>query len=48
MLRWMCGVTRMDRVRNEYIRGSLNVAPLTEKLKGNCLSWYVKRGMRRM
>jgi hypothetical protein len=22
----MCGVTRMDRIRNEYIRGSLKVA----------------------
>ena len=45
MLRWMCGVTRMDKVRNEYIRGSLKVAPVTEKLKGNCLAWYghVKR-----
>ncbi|KAJ8710705.1 hypothetical protein PYW08_009220 [Mythimna loreyi] len=45
MLRWMCGVTRMDKVRNEYIRGSLKVAPVTEKLKGNSLSWYghVKR-----
>lgn len=40
MLRWMCGVTRMDKVRNEYIRGSLKVAPVTEKLKGNPLSWY--------
>jgi hypothetical protein len=38
MLRWMCGVTRMDKVRNEYIRGSLKVAPITEKLKGNRLS----------
>ncbi|KAJ8704761.1 hypothetical protein PYW08_012081 [Mythimna loreyi] len=45
MLRWMCGVTRMDKVRNEYIRESLKVAPETEKLKGNRLSWYghVKR-----
>ncbi|PZC79184.1 hypothetical protein B5X24_HaOG216748 [Helicoverpa armigera] len=40
MLRGMCGVTRMDRVRNEYIRGSLKVAPVLEKLRGNRLSWY--------
>jgi hypothetical protein len=40
MLRWMCGVTRMDKVSNEYIRRSLKVAPITEKLKGNRLSWY--------
>jgi hypothetical protein len=40
MLRWMCGITRMDKVSNEYIRGSLKVAPITEKLKGNRLSWY--------
>jgi hypothetical protein len=25
---------------DEYIRGSLKVAPITEKLKGNRLSWY--------
>ncbi|KAJ8733615.1 hypothetical protein PYW07_014166 [Mythimna separata] len=45
MLRWMCGVTRMDKVRYEYIRGSLRVAPVTEKFKGNRLYWYghVKR-----
>ncbi|CAH0703262.1 unnamed protein product [Spodoptera exigua] len=40
MLRWMCGVTRMDKVRNEYIRGSLKVAPVTEKLQGNRWSWW--------
>ncbi|KAJ8704936.1 hypothetical protein PYW08_012256 [Mythimna loreyi] len=41
----MCGVTRMDKVKNEYIRGSLKVAPVTDKLKGKGLSWYghVKR-----
>jgi hypothetical protein len=36
----MCGVSRMDKARNENIRVSLKVAPITEKLKGNLLSWY--------
>jgi hypothetical protein len=38
MLRWMCGVTRMDRIRNEYIRGSLKV--VTKKMRRNGLAWY--------
>jgi hypothetical protein len=38
MMRWMCGVTRMDRMRNEYIRESLKVAPVTEKMRR--LAWY--------
>jgi hypothetical protein len=36
ILRWMCGVSRVNRIRNEYIRGSLKVAPVTE----NRLDWY--------
>jgi hypothetical protein len=40
MLRWMCGVTRMDRIRIEYIMGSLKVAPVTEKMRSNRLAWY--------
>ncbi|XP_063627476.1 uncharacterized protein LOC134798981 [Cydia splendana] len=32
MLRWAGGVTRMDRVRNEHIRGSFKVAPITDKM----------------
>ena len=30
----------MDKVRNKFIRGSLKVAPVTEKMKGSRLSWY--------
>ena len=32
MLRWICGHTRRDRVRNDDIRDRLGVAPIEEKL----------------
>ncbi|XP_045492918.1 uncharacterized protein LOC123700390 [Colias croceus] len=40
MLRWAAGVTRLDKVRNEYIRGSFKVAPISEKLTEQRLRWY--------
>ncbi|KAL0881976.1 hypothetical protein ABMA27_001728 [Loxostege sticticalis] len=40
MLRWAGGVTRLDRVRNEHIRGSFKVTPVPEKLKETRLRWY--------
>jgi hypothetical protein len=30
----------MDRIRKEYIRGSLKVTPVFEKMRSNKLAWY--------
>ena len=45
MLRFELGVTRMDRIRNSLIRGSLHVAPIANKVREARLRWYghVKR-----
>ncbi|XP_073354713.1 uncharacterized protein [Aegilops tauschii subsp. strangulata] len=40
MLRWMCGHTRMDRVRNDDIRDRVGVAPIEEKLVQHRLRWF--------
>ena len=40
MLRWMCGVTREDRIRNDYIRGSTNVVKVSKKAQKGRLRWY--------
>ncbi|XP_047984428.1 uncharacterized protein LOC125224952 [Leguminivora glycinivorella] len=40
MLRWMCGVSRRDRVRNSRIRGSLHVRDIADKLQESRLRWY--------
>jgi hypothetical protein len=40
MLRWICGNTRRDRVRNEDIRERLGVAPVEEKLVQHRLRWF--------
>jgi hypothetical protein len=32
MLRWICGHTRKDRIRNDNIMDKLGVAPIQEKL----------------
>ncbi|KAJ7957676.1 Retrovirus-related Pol polyprotein LINE-1 [Quillaja saponaria] len=37
MLRWMTGHTRKDRIRNEEIRKKVEVAPIEEKMRENCL-----------
>jgi hypothetical protein len=40
MLRWICGHTRKDRVRNNDIRERLGVAPVEEKLVQHHLRWF--------
>ena len=40
MLRWMCGVTRLDRIKNDYIRGTVKVAEVTKKMQERRLQWY--------
>ena len=45
MLRWMCGVTKKDNTRNNHVRGSVKVAPVTKKITEKRLKWngHVKR-----
>ena len=40
MLRWMCGVTRLDKIRNERIRGTTKVGEMTKKIQERRLKWY--------
>ena len=40
MLRWMCGVTRKDKIRNEHIRGTTRMAQASKKITMRRLNWY--------
>jgi hypothetical protein len=40
MLRWICGHTRRDRVRNEDIRDRVGVTPIEEKVAQYWLRWF--------
>ena len=40
MPRWMCGVTRKDKIRNEHIRGTTRVAQASKKITERRLNWY--------
>ena len=33
MIRWMCGYTKLDRIRNEVIREKVGVAPIEDKMR---------------
>jgi hypothetical protein len=40
MLQWICGHTRIDRVRNDNIHERLGVTPIEEKLMQHHLRWF--------
>ena len=40
MLRWICGVTKLDKIRNESIRGTTKVGENTKKVQEIMLKWY--------
>ena len=45
MVRWVLGVTRKDKIRNEYVRETAKIAKLGDKVRNAGLRWYghVKR-----
>lgn len=40
MLRRMCGGTKMDKINNEYIKGSLGVMNIAGKMRANRLKQF--------
>jgi len=40
MLRWMCGHTRKDKIRNKVIRNKVRVLPIEEKMRETRLKWF--------
>ena len=40
MLRWMCGHTRKNKIRNEVIRNKVEVVPIEEKMRETRLRWF--------
>ena len=43
MLRWICGNTMRDKLRNEDIRIKIDVTSIKEKMRENRLRWHVRR-----
>jgi len=40
MIRWICGHTRLDKIRNEVITGKIGVASIESKMREVRLRWF--------
>ena len=40
MLRWMSGVTKLDRIRNKTIKWKTKVGDISKKVHESRLKWY--------
>lgn len=40
MIRWMCGHTRLDRIKNEVFRDRVRVTPIEDKMRQARLRWF--------
>jgi len=40
MLRWICGHTRLDKIRNEVVRDKIGVASIEDKIREARLCWF--------
>ena len=40
MIRWMSVVTKVDRIRNDRIRGTTKVGEISKKEQDSRLKWY--------
>ena len=47
MIRWICGHTRLDKIKNEVIRGKIGVASIEDKIREPRLRWFghIRRSM---
>jgi hypothetical protein len=43
MIQWMLGIARSDRIRNEYIRGTVKMNENDTRIKSSTLIWRFPR-----
>lgn len=39
-IRWMCGLTRLNRIRNAFIKRNLDVTNIVGRIRKNVLRWF--------